>query len=184
MAKYDRHKLIAAIDQGESFEYLLFYGHKVSEDGSITDSCLSQWYPATFKIDDVSYKTAEQFMMAQKARLFGDEDMLNKILQCQTPKEAKAYGRKVQNFVDEKWKEHCSQIVVKANQAKFSQNPELAKYLLSTEPHVLVEASLWDRIWGIGMAKSNTKALDPKQWKGQNLLGFALMEVRDQLGKS
>lgn len=179
--KYTREKLIAQIDEGKDFEYLLFYGHKASVDGSVTASCCSQWFPAEFQIDGVKYPTAEHFMMAEKARLFKDEEMLEKILLCLTPKEAKAFGRKVRNFEDVTWKKHCSQIVVKANAAKFTAHPHMGKWLKATEPNVLVEASMWDKIWGIGMTSSAKGARDPKQWKGTNLLGFALMEVRDNL---
>jgi len=181
MNVYSRAALLEEIEKGQVFEYLLFYGHKASTDSSVTASCCSQWFPAPFKIDGVEYLTAEHYMMAEKARLFNDSEILESILGCQTPKEAKALGRKVRNFEDDVWKSHCSQIVVKANHAKFTQNSAFAQWLVATAPKVLVEASLWDRIWGIGMTQSNPKALDPAQWKGQNLLGFALMEVRDQL---
>lgn len=181
MSVYSRDALLEEIEKGKVFEYLLFYGHKASTDGSITASCCSQWFPAPFTIDKVEYLTAEHYMMAEKARLFEDAEMLENILACKTPKEAKAYGRKVRNFEGELWQKHCIQIVVKANLAKFTQNPGFAEWLVATAPKVLVEASLWDRIWGIGMAQSNAKARDPKQWNGKNLLGFALMQVRDQL---
>jgi ribA/ribD-fused uncharacterized protein len=179
--QYSREKLIQAIDQGQEFDYLLFYGHKASADGTVTASCCSQWFPAEFEIDGVKYPTAEHFMMAEKARLFKDAEMLEEILSCKTPKEAKAFGRKVRNFDDATWKQHCSQIVVKANLAKFTAHPEFAAWLLETAPLVIVEASMWDRIWGIGMTANAKGARDPKQWKGTNLLGFALMEVRDML---
>lgn len=178
---YSREKLIEQIEQGQVFDYLLFYGHKTSADGTVTASCLSQWFPAEFKIDGVEYSTAEHFMMAEKARLFDDSEMLKNILDCKTPKEAKAFGRKVRNFEDTVWKDHCSKIVVKANLAKFSAHQEFAAFLASTAPKVIVEASMWDRIWGIGMTASAPGARDPEKWKGQNLLGFALMEVRDLL---
>ena len=181
MAIYSREALLKELEQGNSFEYLLFYRHKASTDGSVTASCCSQWFPAKFSIDGVDYLTAEHYMMAEKARLFKDEEALVKILECETPKDAKALGRKVRNFDDALWKAHCSQIVVKANQAKFSQNPAFADWLRATAPLVLVEASPFDKIWGIGMAKSHPGALDPCQWRGRNLLGFALMEVRDAL---
>ncbi len=181
MKIYSKEALIEAIDKGQEFDYLLFYGHKASTDGSVTASCCSQWFPAPFAIDGVNYPTAEHYMMAEKARLFGDKDMLANILECKTPKEAKASGRKVQNFDGEIWQKHCSQIVVKANQAKFLANPGFADWLVATAPKVIVEASMWDRIWGIGMVASAPGARDPKLWKGQNLLGFALMEVRDLL---
>lgn len=179
--RYSRDELIKQIDDGQTFEYLLFYGHKPSDDGSVTASCCSQWFPAEFQIDGIGYLTAEHFMMAEKARLFADEDMLQAVLSCKTPKEAKAFGRKVKNFDDEVWKAHCSQIVVQANLAKFQAHPAFAAWLVATEPKVIVEASMWDRIWGIGMTAGAKGAQDPKQWRGTNLLGFALMEVRDVL---
>ena len=87
----------------------------------------------------------------------------------------------MKNFQEFAWKRRCSQIVVEANLAKFTQNPELGNWLRSTAPSVLVEASPFDRIWGIGMAKSHESAKAPQKWNGRNLLGFALMEVRDAL---
>lgn len=182
--QYSREKLIQEIEQGREFDYLLFYGHKASADGLVTARCCSQWFPAPFEIDGVQYPTAEHFMMAEKARLFKDNEMLAQILACQTPKEAKAFGRKVQNFDAQIWQKHCSEIVVKANVAKFSSNGAMADWLLLTAPKVLVEASMWDKIWGIGMTAQTTGARDPKLWKGLNLLGFALMEARDRLSQS
>lgn len=179
--RYSREWLIDQIDQGKTFDYLLFYGHKAATDSSITAACLSQWFPADFEIDGINYPTTEHFMMAEKTRLFNDQDMLKNILECKTPKEAKALGRKVQNFETAAWQKHCTDIVVKANLAKFSDNPGFADWLVATTPKVLVEASMWDRIWGIGMVASAPGAQDPKRWKGRNLLGFALMEVRDLL---
>jgi len=183
MAKYSRDWLIEQIDLGQTFEYLLFYGHKPSTDGSVTASCCSQWFPAPFEIDGLVYPTAEHYMMAEKARLFDDQEMLANILNCKTPKEAKAFGRKVQNFDIENWQKHCTQIVVKANLAKFSANRDFADWLVATAPKVIVEASMWDKIWGIGMVATAPGAREPKLWKGRNLLGFALMEVRDRLAE-
>jgi len=179
--KYSREKLIEQLEHGQEVDYLLFYGHKSSTDGSITAACLSQWFSAEFEIDGTKYLTAEHFMMAEKARLFDDAVMLKNILECKTPKEAKAFGRKVQNFDGEKWQNHCFQIVVKANLAKFSAHPKMIDFLAATTPKILVEASMWDKIWGIGMVASAPGARDPRLWKGRNLLGFALMEVRDLL---
>lgn len=180
-AKYSRKWLIEQIEKGKTFDYLLFYSHKAATDGSITASCLSQWFPAEFIIDGVRYLTAEHYMMSEKARLFDDGETLQKILSCKTPKEAKAFGREVKNFNTEKWQQHCNEIVVTANLAKFSSTPGFSEWLVATAPKVLVEASMSDRIWGIGMTETEPGADDPKQWKGRNLLGFALMEVRDQL---
>ena len=182
--KYCREWLIEQIEANQTFDYLLFYGHKPSTDGSVTASCCSQWFPAQFELDGQVYPTAEHYMMAEKARLFGDADMELAIMECKTPKEAKAFGRKVKNFDGEVWHKHCMQIVVKANHAKFLANPGFADWLIETAPKVIVEASMWDRIWGIGMVASAPGARDPKLWKGTNLLGFALMEVRDLLVES
>ncbi len=181
--QYSREWLVDQIDQGKIFDYLLFYGHKAAADGTVTAACCSQWFPAEFVIDGIKYPTAEHYMMAEKARLFGDQDMLKNILECKTPKDAKEFGRKVLNFDTAIWEKHCIEIVVTANLAKFSANHGFADWLITTAPKVMVEASMWDKIWGIGMVSSAPSARDPKHWRGRNLLGFALMEVRDKLAE-
>ena len=164
----------------EQFKYLLFWGHSESES-SVTQACLSQWYPANFEINGINYKTAEHFMMAEKARLFNDDSTQNLIISCDHPGEAKKLGRKVSNFDDETWKQHRDQIVIQANLAKFSQNESLKAFLLNTANRILVEASPYDRIWGIGLSKDHKDSQNPKAWRGLNLLGFALMAVRNQI---
>lgn len=119
--------------------------------------------------------------MAEKARLFGDNEMLESILTAKHPKEMKAYGRAVRNFDKDTWDKECYGIVKRASLAKFSQNAELGDYLKSTKNRILVEASPQDRIWGIGMSQSNPDAENPVKWRGQNLLGFALTEARDEV---
>jgi ribA/ribD-fused uncharacterized protein len=120
-------------------------------------------------------------MMAAKARLFSDRGVLADILSASGPGEAKALGRRVKGFHEEVWREHRFGIVVDGNIAKFSQNQEVGDFLRLTGTKVLVEASPRDRIWGIGMGMSNAAAQDPARWRGLNLLGFALMEVRARL---
>jgi hypothetical protein len=93
----------------------------------------------------------------------------------------KAYGRAVRNFENDTWDKECYNIVKRGNIAKFSQNPKLGEYLKSTKNRILVEASPQDRIWGIGMSQSNPDAENPVKWRGRNLLGFVLTEVRDEL---
>ena len=122
--------------------------------------------------------------MAEKARLFGDDEVREKIATAVGPGKAKALGRQVHGFREEVWVEHRFGIVVTGNHAKFSQNEELRSYLVTTGTKVLVEASPGDRIWGIGMGKDNERATDPMRWRGLNLLGFALMEVRAHLFES
>lgn len=180
---YTTQKLIQAIENGERLKYLCFWGHQPSKDGSIIKTCFSQWWKASFKVDDVEYKTAEHWMMAEKARLFGDDEILQRILDAQSPAEAKKLGRKVKDFNVEVWKEKCFEIVVQGNIHKFSQNPDLKEFLLNTNSRVIVEASPVDNIWGIGLAPDHQNAENPLKWEGSNLLGFALMEVRDYFNK-
>lgn len=168
---------------GERFDFLYFWGHQPSKTGQVTKSCLSQWFEASFTIDGILYQTAEHWMMAGKARLFGDEDSLIQILESPDPKTAKALGRKVKNFDGAKWEANARRLVTEGNIAKFSQNSHLRDFLLATGDTVLVEASPYDQIWGIGLKEGDERAKDPAQWLGQNLLGFALMDVRDRLGQ-
>lgn len=175
--KYNRTWLT----EQENPDYLFFWGHQPSRDGSIIKTCMSQWWPAVFEEDGVVYKTAEHYMMAEKARLFEDPEMLEKILFKDSPKDAKELGRQVKNFDPEIWDAKKYEIVKRANYLKFSQDKALRSFLEQTKHKVIVEASPRDRIWGIGMGESNPAARDPTLWRGQNLLGFALMEVRDQL---
>jgi ribA/ribD-fused uncharacterized protein len=168
---------------GEKFRFLFFWGHQPSRDGRITASCLSQWYEASFEIAGVVYSTAEHWMMASKARLFSDDGTLHAILESVDPKTAKALGREVKNFDDESWNENCRRLVTEGNIAKFSQNKELGDFLLATGDQVIVEASPYDRIWGIGLKADDERAKHPDTWQGQNLLGFALMDVRDAFRK-
>ena len=177
---YTREALVEKCYAGEKFKYLFFWKPTITE-GEITESCLGQWWMCPFAVDGVTYSCAEQYMMAEKARLFHDEAMLDKIMNTNYPKEMKAYGRAVQNFHDEVWESKAYSIVKKGNIAKFSQNPELWNYLKQSKNRILVEASPRDRIWGIGLGAGNPDAQNPVKWRGRNLLGFALMEVRDIL---
>ena len=179
--KYSRKQLILNLEQGVKIKYLFFWGHSPRKDGSIGKSCFSQWWVAPFTVDGTFYKTAEHWMMAEKARLFNDNDNLKEILKSNSPMEAKKWGRKVEGFSQEQWNKHKYEIVKQGNLHKFSQNPDLKEFLLNTKRRVLVEASPRDRIWGIGMGQSNANSENPSLWRGENLLGFALMEVRDKL---
>lgn len=170
-----------ALDAGAAPSYLLFWGHRPSAEGAIGKSCFSQWFEASFEVEGQRYPTAEHFMMAEKARVFGDFETRASILSARSPDEAKTLGRRVKGFDDATWDQARFDIVVRANEAKFSQNPGLQAFLLGTGDRVLVEASPVDPIWGIGLAANDERALQPHQWCGLNLLGFALMEVRARL---
>jgi ribA/ribD-fused uncharacterized protein len=173
--------LIAHVRQGRAVDYLFFWGHQPPRDGSIGKTCMSQWYEAAFSVEGTRYPTAEHYMMAEKARLFGDESARTRILAARTPAEAKKLGRTVRGFDEATWTAQRFDIVVRANVAKFSQNAALGSFLQATGDKVIVEASPVDRIWGIGLAATDEAAQRPDRWRGLNLLGFALMEVRSML---
>ena len=171
----------SAYSQGRVFRYTLFWKPEPSPDGLITESCLGQWWKSDFWSVAHTYCCMEQFMLAQKAELFGDDKIREEILTCSDPKTIKALGRKVKNFEEAVWNQVKYSIVLNGNFLKFTQNPELRNYLLSTGDRILVEASPLDGIWGIRMGRKNEHVQNPLKWKGQNLLGFALMEVRDEI---
>ena len=163
-------------------DFVFFWGHTDRGEG-LTKACLSQWFPCTFVVDGQYYNCAEQYMMAEKARIFGDEEIRQQILAEYSQMAMKKLGRKVKNYDDAVWKNVRFDVVVKGNLAKFSQNEKLRNFLISTDDKVLVEASPKDEVWGIGLDEHSSEASSPWKWKGTNLLGFALMEVRDKLRK-
>lgn len=163
-----------------SSDFVFFWGHTDRGEG-LSKACLSQWFQCPFIVDNQYYNCAEQYMMAEKARIFGDEEIRQQIFAEYNQMAMKKLGRKVRNYNDITWKEKRFDVVVKGNIAKFSQNEKLLNYLLSTGEKILVEASPKDTVWGIGLDESSPEAIQPRKWKGENLLGFALMEVRNIL---
>jgi ribA/ribD-fused uncharacterized protein len=144
-------------------------------------SPFSQWYRCAFTEATNQFNCAEQYMMHGKALLFADAEVAAQILATDHPREHKALGRKVKRFDDAVWKREREAIVLAGNRAKFTQNAELLTLLLATRGTTLVEASPYDKIWGIGLAAGDPRAQDPDQWKGQNLLGKILTRLRDEL---
>lgn len=179
--RYSIEQIRKAFSKGEKLNYILFWKPQPSSDGSITKSCFSQWWKSDFLSIVDTYCCMEQFMMANKAELFGDNEIREQILQCSDPKQIMALGRKVRNFDETVWNEVKYSIILNGNYLKFTQNPELREFLLSTGDSVLVEASPYDGIWGIKMSQTDENVLNPCRWRGENLLGFALMEVRDEI---
>jgi ribA/ribD-fused uncharacterized protein len=172
--------LRARFNAGEKLKFVFFWGHRPGKNG-ISASCFSQWYEAPFTVDGERFPTAEHFMMARKAALFEDWPTRAQVLGAPNPGAAKAFGREVRGFDEAVWRQHRFAIVCAANEAKFTQNPELRDFLIKTGSRVLVEASPVDRVWGIGLAQDDERASDPNLWQGLNLLGFALMHVREDL---
>lgn len=141
---------------------------------------MSNWHKSPFVVNDQHYNCMEQYMMAEKARIFLDEEVRAKILASPYPKAQKEFGRKVRNYDETIWGELRYAVVLQGTMAKYQQNEELKKELLETGTAVLAEASPYDDLWGIGMAESNPNAKDQSKW-GQNLLGKVLMEARTLL---
>ena len=179
----DVQNLAACMAQGHEPRFLYFWGHQPPADGRIGKSCFSQWYEAPFTAGGEHYRTAEHFMMAEKARLFGDQATRAAILQARTPGEAKKLGRQIAAFDEDTWLRERFLVVVNGNLEKFSQHAALREFLLQTGERVLVEASPVDSIWGNGLAADHADAARPERWPGLNLLGFALMEVRTRLAR-
>lgn len=174
----DREALQARQQAGERLKFRFFWGHSGAGVGPWV---LSQWWEAPFTVAGASYPTAEHWMMAEKARFFGDEASACAILAARSPGVAKALGRKVADFDEEEWARVRSAVVRTGNLEKFRQSPTLAEWLLGTGDVVLVEASPRDRIWGIGMGADHASVERVAEWRGENLLGFALVEVRRRL---
>lgn len=144
----------------------------------------SNWHPAEFDIEvnevQCHFYNTEQYFMYMKAIVFGDEEIAKQILEERDPKKVKALGRKVQNYDELVWNDKRYQIMLRANVAKFSQNEDLKQLLLSPEyeGHGFVEASPYDKVWGVRMYESNPDIDDETKWKGLNLLGKILDETR------
>ena len=134
--------------------FCMFWGHA---DG-VDKSMLSQWFPSPFSYNGDHYSCAEQWMMAEKARVFADEETRQLILSASTPKQMKELGRRIAGFNEEKWRQCREAIVLKGSLLKFEQNPKMLQFLLSTDG-VLVEASPYDAIWGIGKIPCNVCVL-------------------------
>ena len=141
----------------------------------------SNFYPCNFKYKEHIFHNSEQAFMWEKAMFFNDKESASMILACPTPSIAKKLGRKVKNFEQTVWLSAGYEVMVNAVYAKFDQNKDLKAILLSTGDKTLVEASPVDIIWGIGLHWDDDKVLDESQWRGMNLLGKALMEVREIL---
>lgn len=172
---YTKTKLI---EENKINKYLFFW----KPNKNLTnETCFSQWQPSLFEIDGVVYNCAEQYMMSQKAKLFKDEYIYDLVMDSIKPQDMIKLGRKVKNFNESIWDKNKYSIIFDANYNKFSQNEKMKKFLLSTNDKVIVEASPYDKVWGVGMDSNNRKIYNPNNWRGENLLGFIIMEVRDLL---
>jgi ribA/ribD-fused uncharacterized protein len=165
-----KQELIKKVIGGETFKFQGF-----------AKGVFSNWYPVRFKIDGIEYFSSEQAFMAMKAEFFGDFIIKEKIINTHSPATAKDYGRKVSNFDEEEWKAVREEKMYQAIRSKFMQNEPIKNTLLKTENDILVEANSADLIWGAGIDISDHRVTEPMEWPGENLLGFILMDFRDNL---
>jgi len=175
---FDLVALRRAAAAAEPLAYRFFWGHRPRKDAALSDSCFSQWWRCRFVVDGQPYSSAEQYMMAGKARLFGDGEALARILAADEPDRIKALGRQVTGYDEEAWAARRFDIVTAGNVEKFGQDEQLRRYLLATDDEIIVEASPVDRVWGIGLPAAHEDANRPERWPGLNLLGFALARAR------
>jgi len=141
----------------------------------------SQWHRSPLVVNGVEYNCAEQYMMAQKARLFNDELRLELIMATPDPSAQKALGKQVRGFDVAQWEAVARDIVMQANLAKFTGNPKLRAQLLLTEGTTLVEASPTDVIWGVGLSEDDPRVHNRERWRGRNWLGQVLTDLRENL---
>lgn len=142
---------------------------------------LSNWYLSQFCVDKIVFSSMEQYMMYKKAICFGDDKIAEQICGIDDPARIKELGRLVTGYSDHYWSGIRQVVVYEGLLAKFLQNDRLKERLLDTGNRMLAECAVNDRIWGIGLSMRNPDRLDPNKWKGQNLLGYSLMMVRDKL---
>lgn len=178
--RYNIEIIKEIVRRNPATKIIYFWGHTPNPN-KVSPACFSQWYDCYFEVSGVSYHTTEQYMMANKALLFSDDEVFREIMAAYHPSEYKKLGRKVRGFLPEIWNEKKYDVVVEGNKAKFGQNPNIKEFILSTKDAILVEASPYDKIWGIGLGREEALKGSVEQWQGENLLGCALMEVRDWL---
>lgn len=154
---------------------------KPKNTANIGSHVLTQWHKCKFKLGNFQYNNTEQYMMMEKAKLFEDDFIYEQLKKPMHPKEYKALGRKIRGFEEKTWDKAKVEIVYKGNHAKFTQNKDLEKYLVQTKDKIIIEASPYDTVWGIGLAVTSDDLLIPENWKGENLLGFILMQVREEI---
>jgi hypothetical protein len=146
---------------------------------------MSNFYKSDFVDEEGNnYNCSEQYFMYRKCQRFDASNirLLNGILTETNPSTIKRYGREVKNYDEKIWEEERYGIMVEALRLKFNQNAYIRKQLIETKPRLLYEASPYDKIWGIGFCYRDAIREDEINF-GQNLLGKALMQIRDELSE-
>lgn len=141
----------------------------------------SNFTKCRFTVDGTEFNCGEQWIMYAKANLFNDLNVGQQILRTAAPAAIKKLGRQVKNFDEEIWKANRVSLVKKGLLEKFRQNKIARDMLLGTGEEIIVEASPTDKIWGVSLGMNNPNVHDMSKWKGLNLLGRVLMEIREEL---
>ncbi|MBQ6594893.1 MAG: NADAR family protein [Clostridia bacterium] len=142
---------------------------------------LSNWYRSEFYSKSKRFSSVEQYLMYHKALIFGDTDTAAMILKEDDPAVIQKLGRKVTPYIDTIWAGRCQAVLYRGLMCKFSQNPTLRSELLMTGDAILVEGTASDKRFANGLTRTDPDRYDMQKWLGKNLLGFTLMEVRDEL---
>ena len=142
---------------------------------------MSNWFLSPFTLDGTDFSSMEQYIMVRKCRLFGDEALAAAVLRTDEPGEQRAIGRQVKDYQEVIWAGIRQAVAFRGLYAKFSQNEALKALLLGTGSAVIVECVGIDAVWSCGFGLEDEERLDLSRWRGQNILGFALMEVREAL---
>ncbi len=154
---------------------MVFFHNPDEENGY-----LSNWFLSDFTAGGVAYSSMEQYMMHRKALLFGDEEAVAGIMATTDVAKIKALGRGVTPYDDTIWNGMRQIIIYEGLLEKFRQNDDLRARLLATGDKLMAECAVQDKVWGIGLSMTDQRRHDISQWRGQNLLGFALMQVREK----
>lgn len=171
-----RARLLDDDDKQQDKDQFVFFWREFAQNG-----WMSNWSKHSVTENEITYPTVEHFFVAEKARTFGDEESLLRILNSKTPAEAKRIGSQVRGYEEATWFKTRQDVMLRGLKLKVSQHPSIAEQLRATSPRIIAEASPYDKIWGIGCSQSDARARNPYEWPGHNLLGEAWMRVRDAL---
>jgi len=176
----NKQQLIDSLAQGNKFDFVFFGGEGLAQQVDAR-RCFSQWYMADFEVDGHRFVNSAHYVMAAKAKLFGDDEAYHKLLAVSSTDDIQTLGRSIQGFNEQLWLDNRMSIVETSVEQKFAQNPILMAFLKDSADKVIAEANPVDKIWATGVAEDDANATNPAEWRGDSLLGFVIMAVRSRL---
>ncbi len=176
----NKQQLIDFLAQGNHLDYVFFGGEGLDQQEDAR-RCFSQWYMAGFEVEGHRFVNSAHYVMAAKAKLFGDDQAYQNLLGVSSAEDIQTLGRSIQGFNESLWLDNRMGIVDTSVEAKFAQNPALMAFLKASAEKVIAEANPVDKIWGTGLADNDINATNPAEWPGESLLGFVIMAVRHRL---